>query len=786
MKKRRRTEMNKSLLVLALIAPVFCVGSALAGSREDAFLKALQAELHRRGDPWVAGKTPVSHLPLREKSKLCGIPLTSKALRYSEFTEAPRKPGLVAPDSMDWRNYDGHNWMTSVKSQGKCGGCWAFAWVAAQEARMKIYRDHPNEDYDLSEQFVVSCNPQGHGCNGGMGDIGNWVQQDGIPDEDCFPYEAEDLPCGDRCSDWGQSVVGIGGKVVDWGQTMTSTSVMKTHCMNGPTYYAVDWPEKNGSQGGIREDFFYYKGGVYEPVMGEWIKSGHAICLCGWNASDAWLIKNSWGSWGDRGYGYINHSKLAHSWMTPEDLAAVRIRVDDIVKSESTWDPGEQTDIIVTLESLGLDATDVQVTISTVDPHATVDVGSSSFGNMASASIVDNSSNPFQATASVSALVGHAVAFDLQITANGGYSRDFSFELPIVFKACGALDSFDLPTFPGDTCITYGLAYDGTNLYMTEFYSPYIYKFDKNGTFLNTMPSPENEIHTTGIDYDAGNNCLWVTNSGTKMIYKVNPSDGSVLSSFSSPATAYATGLAFDGTDLWAVDRDDNTIYRIATDGAILSDFTIPIVSWGGPRGLAFDPTAESVHGEGTLILFITHWNEALESLDSCVLHEIKRDGTLIQEHRCVTPGNYGANGRMVCVDPDNGEYWVDGGQWGPVYKVAGFHWIGAGVEDRTDRIQDVRCRMDVCPNPFTHKTVIQFVVRSSEFVDEKRLALRIHDLSGRVIRNLQITKSPNQQMNEVVWDGKDDSGRKVASGVYFCKIESPEFKSTRKLTLLR
>jgi hypothetical protein len=368
---------------------------------------------------------------------------------------------------------------------------------------------------------------------------------------------------------------------------------------------------------------------------------------------------------------------------------------------------------------------------------------------------------------------------DLHIAADGGYSRDYSFRLAIVFMPCETLDSFPLPPIAGDTFLTYGLAYDGVNtLYMTDFNSSYMYRFDKSGDFLGTIPAPEDLVGATGIDYDGENRCLWVTNRSTKMIYKVNPSDGAILSAFSSPATSYPTGLAFDGTNLWVVDRDQEKIYEVTRSGATVSSFTIRVISDYGPRGLAFDTTAALVHGEGTLILFVTHYSMSPISLDSCVIYEMKRDGTLVPEHRCITPGNTDANGRLICVDPENGDYWVDGGWPGPVYKVTGFHKIRISGEEK-EAYPGVS-GLTVSPNPTRDRTSISFFSSGRE-----RVEVGVYGITGRLVSRL-VDKKLSAGRHRVSWNGVGLSGEKLPSGVYFCQVRTSGFKRTKKLVLLR
>ncbi len=78
---------------------------------------------------------------------------------------------------------------------------------------------------------------------------------------------------------------------------------MQAELANGPIGIAIQ----------AKEDFFYYLGGNYTPIMGDNLtdagsaKLNHAVCLAGYRDSDSkWIFKNSWGTgWGDQGYGYI-------------------------------------------------------------------------------------------------------------------------------------------------------------------------------------------------------------------------------------------------------------------------------------------------------------------------------------------------------------------------------------------------------------------------------------------------------------------------------------------------
>jgi hypothetical protein len=83
-------------------------------------------------------------------------------------------------------------------------------------------------------------------------------------------------------------------------------------------------------------------------------------------------------------------------------------------------------------------------------------------------------------------------------------------------------------------------------------------------------------------------------------------------------------------------------------------------------------------------------------------------------------------------------------------------------------------------PNPFNPSTKIRF-----DLAQRGRVDLVIFDLRGRRVRTLlRAEMEPGRP--EVVWDGKDDTGRLVASGMYICRLVTGTFRDTRKLMVVR
>jgi acyl-CoA thioesterase-1 len=83
-------------------------------------------------------------------------------------------------------------------------------------------------------------------------------------------------------------------------------------------------------------------------------------------------------------------------------------------------------------------------------------------------------------------------------------------------------------------------------------------------------------------------------------------------------------------------------------------------------------------------------------------------------------------------------------------------------------------------PNPFNATTTIHY---SLPYNSQVKIA--IYNLFGRQVRELGNSFEP-AGYKSVTWDGRDDSGRHVASGVYFYLIESPGFRAVKKMLLIK
>lgn len=83
-------------------------------------------------------------------------------------------------------------------------------------------------------------------------------------------------------------------------------------------------------------------------------------------------------------------------------------------------------------------------------------------------------------------------------------------------------------------------------------------------------------------------------------------------------------------------------------------------------------------------------------------------------------------------------------------------------------------------PNPFNPETAVSFTVQNSG-----RVSVRIYSIEGRLVKTLK-DEFTSAGTHEVRWNGMDNSGRQVPSGIYFVKTESAGGSAVFKLSLLK
>jgi hypothetical protein len=152
----------------------------------------LQEEIKKRGFQWTAQRSIFNSMPYEERIRYLGI-LEDNELYFNSFplcSEPPsNKDKMLHPSS-------------SIKNQGPCRSCWAFASIASMET-LALKNGYPENYLDLSEQFMVDwCNintanyycfdPGDCAYGGTITQSAKFIMNCGIPEEWCRKYEGID------------------------------------------------------------------------------------------------------------------------------------------------------------------------------------------------------------------------------------------------------------------------------------------------------------------------------------------------------------------------------------------------------------------------------------------------------------------------------------------------------------------------------------------------------------------------------------------------------------------
>lgn len=285
-------------IILGLGASALAQGDATATREQTVALESMKAQAKAKGWTFTVDDTPAFR---QELWKIKGVDGVQNWRKDADFDNAPPRGGDL-PSTYDWRNVNGVNFMTDVRSQGGCGSCWAFALYGSLESNIMIKDE---QDVDLSEQWLVSCCGLG-GCSGQWpGFAANFLKSNGSYVDDCgnsgtvmesdFPYLASDDFCG--CPyDHSYTIENWAFIGPEWG-TPSDDQLKQAILDHGPITVCVT---TSGS-------FSAYSGGIFNDHNPDPIT--HAVVLVGWDddqgSNGVWFMRNSWGDWWGEDDGYM-------------------------------------------------------------------------------------------------------------------------------------------------------------------------------------------------------------------------------------------------------------------------------------------------------------------------------------------------------------------------------------------------------------------------------------------------------------------------------------------------
>ena len=294
--------MNSFAKMIFTVAILLAAQYALAGKMN---IEQLNQSLSKNHVGWVAKDTWLNNLSPEETKHLFGLQTEGSSDIDFAVPAAMQSQAGALPASMDWRDYQGKNWVSPMLNQANCGSCVAFASIGVLETQANISSLIPNLNLRMSPQYLFNC-------GGGACDYG-WIPEaaarflmtNGTPDESCLPYTSgatgQDVSCSSACSDSKDRMLKISNYTTP-SRGALNINAVKAALLKGPVVTTLT----------VYQDFLSYSEGVYKhhsgPPMG-----GHAISIIGYDdALQAWIIRNSWGEdWGEKGFAHVAYSDMS-------------------------------------------------------------------------------------------------------------------------------------------------------------------------------------------------------------------------------------------------------------------------------------------------------------------------------------------------------------------------------------------------------------------------------------------------------------------------------------------
>lgn len=199
--------------------------------------------------------------------------------------------GKVNLPPIDWRNHNGISYVSSVKDQGICGDCFAFASATVLEYWSARTHGHPKS---ISAQNLMDCTSGVHrpnvGCEGGLMEyVFEYAQKHPVVLSKEFPYIQSQRQCPKRAMISSVRVKEFKVLMRDDNPRTEDEFEAILH-KYGPISVGVDSTSMDN-----------YRGGIFRATSCS-TDIDHAVTIVGYTKR-AWIIKNSWGTgWGENGY----------------------------------------------------------------------------------------------------------------------------------------------------------------------------------------------------------------------------------------------------------------------------------------------------------------------------------------------------------------------------------------------------------------------------------------------------------------------------------------------------
>jgi hypothetical protein len=458
-------------------------------------------------------------------------------------------------------------------------------------------------------------------------------------------------------------------------------------------------------------------------------------------------------------------------------------------------EPGETGDLVVTLENEGeVAAENLTAIISTNSSDITITDNAGSFGTIDAGSVGDNAADPYTVTASITApYFSHA---DISLAIESGvYVDTHDFALLIG----------DFP--PSDTGYYYAYYSGGPHIQSPVFdwiaidstqtqYPGTRLGFDwPTQTITITVDLPFT-FRYYGIDYDKVSVCAY--GYVTMGVKQGSDKTNSPIPHPDGPKKMIAVLWDY----LWFIHGDPGAAYYYYDEPNhrfIIEYHSVSHLPYGWPgknetfevilHDPAYYPTPT---GDGEITMqYLRVMRQGYYDYDNTIGIENLNENVGVQYyhdscyyHDTLYDNSVGHHPRAgLITDSFAIKYTTDPQGVYPKYPYDAEPSAIANIQSRDGPTTTVPVHTLMSrphPNPFTNHMKIAYQIGQATNVD-----LKVYDAAGRLVRSL-VRGMCNPGYHSEIWDGCDDTGRKVSAGIYFVRFETDDYTKVNKTILLR
>ena len=238
---------------------------------------------------------------------------------------------------------------------------------------------------------------------------------------------------------------------------------------------------------------------------------------------------------------------------------------------------------------------------------------------------------------------------------------------------------------------------------------------------------------------------------------------------FALNVNLYTCGVSIDGTEATfdiCMDSDDlvggiQFTFDGGDSGFILS---------GSSGGAAADAGFTVSTGGSGIVLGFSFTGATLPVGDGQLLTSLT--GTFTNSSVTTVGPTMGASDAFSTPDAVGGTVTTESSQWD-----------GGETLDGSSALPSVYGLSEAYPNPFNPTTTIDYTLR-----ENGNVSIIVYDLMGRIVRELvnEFQFADGGATHSVVWNGADNSGNMVSSGIYIYRMISNDFTKSHRITLMK